>query len=77
MHSKIFALNSLRAVKTNGLFFIKLTKTLPLKINNFREHVHGTDIESDWLSAMIVALDAIKTATDGGKFEALKLVLFR
>ncbi len=48
-----------------------------LTINIRREHVQGTDVESDWLSAMIVGLDAIKTATDGGKFQALKIVLFR
>jgi len=45
-------------------------------ISYLREHVQGTDVESDWLSAMIVGLDAIKTAADGGKFQALKIVLF-
>jgi len=44
-------------------------------IQFLRNQVHGTNIESDWTSALIVALDTIRTARENKKYEALKLVL--
>ena len=42
-----------------------------------REHVRGTNVESDWLNAVTVALDAMKTASSAKKYEVMKLVLLR
>ena len=41
-----------------------------------REHVKGTDIESDWIDALVVGLDFLKAQSDDRKFAALKIVLF-
>ena len=41
-----------------------------------REHVKGTDIESDWIDALVVGLDFLKAQSDDRKFAALKIDLF-
>jgi len=45
-------------------------------ITYIREHVKGTDKEGDWIDAVVVALDFLKTASEQKKFSALKIVLF-
>jgi hypothetical protein len=41
-----------------------------------REHVKGTNIEADWIDALIVGLDFLKTESADRKLAALKIVLF-
>lgn len=41
-----------------------------------REHVKGTNIEPDWIDALVVGLDFLKTQSTDRKFAALKIVLF-
>ncbi len=43
---------------------------------SFREHVKGTTIEADWIDALIVGLDFLKTESADRKLAALKIVLF-
>ena len=43
----------------------------------FRKHIEGTGVEGDWVDAMIVALDFLKTSTEDKKYSARKIVLFR
>ena len=45
-------------------------------ITYIREHVKGTEKEGDWLDAVVVALDFLKTASEQKKYSALKIVLF-
>jgi len=45
-------------------------------ITYLREHVKGTQKDGDWIDAVVVALDFLKTASEIKKFSALKIVLF-
>eukprot|EP00090_Calanus_glacialis_P024754 TRINITY_DN38449_c0_g1_i1.p1 TRINITY_DN38449_c0_g1~~TRINITY_DN38449_c0_g1_i1.p1 ORF type:complete len:720 (-),score=286.57 TRINITY_DN38449_c0_g1_i1:59-2218(-) len=45
-------------------------------ISYIREHVKGTQNDGDWIDAVVVALDFLKTASENKKFSALKIVLF-
>jgi len=45
-------------------------------VTYLREHVVGTDLETDWLDALVVALDFLKVNSEGRKLTALKIVLF-
>jgi len=45
-------------------------------VKYLQQHVEGTDVESDWIDAVVVALDFLKTETEGKKYSALKIVLF-
>jgi len=45
-------------------------------ITYLREHVKGSQNEGDWLDAVVVALDFLRTASEKKKFSALKIVLF-
>jgi len=45
-------------------------------VTYIREHVKGTQNDGDWLDAVIVALDFLRTASENKKFSALKIVLF-
>jgi len=45
-------------------------------VKYLQQHVEGTNVESDWIDAVVVALDFLKSQTEGRKFTALKIVLF-
>jgi len=45
-------------------------------ITYLRKHIEGTGVEGDWVDAMIVALDFLKTSTEDKKYSARKIVLF-
>jgi len=45
-------------------------------IKFLRQHVQGTQVEADWVDALIVALDLLKRKSDEKKYGALKIVLF-
>jgi len=45
-------------------------------VTYIRNHVKGTQNETDWLDAVVVALDFLRTASANKKYSALKIVLF-
>jgi len=45
-------------------------------ITYIREHVKGTQKDGDWIDAVVVALDFLRSASERKKFTALKIVLF-
>ena len=45
-------------------------------VSFLREHVTGTELEPDWLSAVVIAMTVLKQASDEKKYSALKIVLF-
>jgi len=45
-------------------------------VSYIRNHVKGTQNESDWIDAVVVALDFLRTASVNKKYSALKIVLF-
>jgi hypothetical protein len=53
-----------------------MNKGVDIILISFREHVKGTNIEADWIDALIVGLDFLKTESADRKLAALKIVLF-
>jgi hypothetical protein len=57
-------------------FWGKMNNDFGFILISFREHVKGTNIEADWIDALIVGLDFLKTESADRKLSALKIVLF-